>query len=836
MIFLWGTQFLCAFENASIKGPDKLCSGDTAILRAEPKGSRYQYEWSNGETADSIVITRGGSYYVIVKEGKISTSIAYQNVIEFEKPEILILTKGQSSICEGDTLELKAIGISSVYSWQMHYKEDFDTRKSYPEWTSSVRNFKWQNPVKVDSNIKPYKKFLGPFGNQDLTLSLARLPAHDSVEVSFEFLAIGTWDGNRVGKNGPDIFRIEDSQIKKEVYQTTFSLIDDSWQSFPDTFPTGSNPPRTGSSEDFVLTTSTIYGSSSKFKVNVRFGHFDDSLKLKILSLMKDEVPMLTNESWALDNFSIALRTKYTDSVNLKYQWSTGDTSQLIYAAQGAVYKVIAENEGGCTDSAEIKINVFPKPEVHILGKQVMCSSEFITLTADRDFASYFWSSSEKTKSIRINSPGFYNLVVTDSNGCTAEETIEVKLNWLKPAKIVADSFLCKNGEVLLKTEDEFVSYLWSTGETGKEIKVNKSGTYSVFTLDSNGCTSEAFFVLRDFDYSFSYPLEYDFGKVPIGGEPSSFFQLKNTNISPMYINNIGFSSGTDFFVESVTAPPFLFDTNQVVDLNVTFKPKLKGIYYDTLLIDIETPCIWHLRIPIKGLGVKSDSFIVTLNLPDTSAVIGTKDYGFYLTGSVNSKTSFRDLIYNAEIAFDADYFYPENAEYGSIVESKVEGNERLVRISGIIPLLDDRNIKILGLRGLVLIGRKETIPLKINSFTLNDSNVYVNKNDGSLSVNGVCGQNISSIKLFKPASLQVIPNPVREKGYFSFISDTDGICTVGIYNVNGEKLLYHSINAIKSKEYTLPLELNDISTGLFLIILKTPASSLKKQFLFIPD
>lgn len=48
---------------------------------------------------------------------------------------------------------------------------------------------------------------------------------------------------------------------------------------------------------------------------------------------------------------------------------------------------------------------------------------------------------------------------------------------------------ICEGSETALKVEGEYESYLWSTGEFGRTIKVQKAGVYEVTVKTKGGCT-----------------------------------------------------------------------------------------------------------------------------------------------------------------------------------------------------------------------------------------------------------------------------------------------------------------------------------------------------------
>ena len=56
---------------------------------------------------------------------------------------------------------------------------------------------------------------------------------------------------------------------------------------------------------------------------------------------------------------------------------------------------------------------------------------------------------------------------------------------------------ICPGEIVILASENEGLSYLWSTGETSQEIEVSQSGIYTVEQTTENGCTSTKTFEIQ---------------------------------------------------------------------------------------------------------------------------------------------------------------------------------------------------------------------------------------------------------------------------------------------------------------------------------------------------
>ncbi|MBR9921153.1 MAG: T9SS type A sorting domain-containing protein [Bacteroidetes bacterium] len=98
----------------SAVGPTVICSGESVTISA-PAG--YTYEWSNGETSQSITVTEAGNYYVLASED--GSCFGQSNSIEVivdpvEIPSITV--DGDLKFCQGGSVMLIASDALS-YEW-----------------------------------------------------------------------------------------------------------------------------------------------------------------------------------------------------------------------------------------------------------------------------------------------------------------------------------------------------------------------------------------------------------------------------------------------------------------------------------------------------------------------------------------------------------------------------------------------------------------------------------------------------------------------------------------------------------------------------------------------
>ena len=151
------------------------------------------------------------------------------------------------------------------------------------------------------------------------------------------------------------------------------------------------------------------------------------------------------------------------------YNWSTGETSEAIEISEPGTYIVEVTGTDGCSAVDSVIIEAFPEPQVEITGTLEICPGTSTTLSAG-NFTEYNWSTGAATPSIEVNLPGIITVEVTDQNGCTAEDMVEVTEYNVTEVDLGFDQQFCFNTTVTLDAGN-FQSYNWSTGLRGKRLK-----------------------------------------------------------------------------------------------------------------------------------------------------------------------------------------------------------------------------------------------------------------------------------------------------------------------------------------------------------------------------
>ncbi len=415
-------------------GPTSFCQGDSVILQGPP-GMTF-YRWSNGDTTRSTVIRGSGTYLLSAGDGSGCAASDTMTVTVLDPPTPTIAVRGPNPFCSGDSVVLQANAGFRSYLWSTGDTTRAITVRSAGTYTVIVEDTSGcsgASSQRVDENQPPDPRIV-PSG-------------------PIEFC------------QGGDV----DLTLKESYANYQWS--------------TGSTANRitVTKSGTYTVTVADSNGCSGATSIDI--------------VVNTPPTPTITANGPVdfCEGGSVELAaTPGFDS----YLWSSGETSDRIVASTGGTYTVTVTDSNGCVgfDSIDVIVHPLPTPKITALGPTEFCQGESVDLEVEDSFASYEWSTGEKTPRITVTASGTYVVTVTNDNGCSASDSIDVKVNALPEPTIVAlgPTEFCDGGSVDLTLENTYESYRWSTGETTPTITVRRSGRVSVTVADSSGCTADA--------------------------------------------------------------------------------------------------------------------------------------------------------------------------------------------------------------------------------------------------------------------------------------------------------------------------------------------------------
>jgi gliding motility-associated-like protein len=246
---------------------------------------------------------------------------------------------------------------------------------------------------------------------------------------------------------------------------------------------------------DAVRTVSPTTDTDYSVQVTNGFGCTNEEM----VSVTVNELPTVTIEPAELsgigDNDAVVCSgdlLTLTAMGGLSYEWSTTETNQSISfnPTVSESYSVLVTDANDCQNTQSISVTVNENPEVEIQGDLSFCAGSSTTLSTDNTFPMFQWSNTETTEEITVSNAGNYTVTVTDTNGCTAENTQAVTENPAPTAVINGDLILCI-GESTTLSASGGNQYLWEDGTSidTRTVSPTTNTDYTVEVDSGIGCT-----------------------------------------------------------------------------------------------------------------------------------------------------------------------------------------------------------------------------------------------------------------------------------------------------------------------------------------------------------
>ena len=352
--------------NVTTNGSLFHCAGDSVSLNA---ASGQLYQWSTGDTSQSITTDSAGSYYAIVttSNGCIDTTSSYTTGI-LASADTAVSLSGSLSFCSYQSLTISAIS-GLTYLWNTGSTAQSITTDSVGSYYAIVTT----NAGCVDTTAI-YTTVLSPDPNVTITA------------------------------NGPLDFCSDGSVTLSAVPGQSYL-----W------------------SNGDTSQMNTITQAGSYYAVITNSDGCTDTTVTNTTTVFADpDVSVTTSGSLNLcSGESVTL----TAAAGQNYLWSTGATAQSITTGQAGTYFAIITTADGCVDTtASFVITVNPVPNLSIIAPQLaLCSGQTVTLSTQGPFSSYLWGGdSTGTLDTLVVTPGTYWLSITNSSGCIGTDTITI--------------------------------------------------------------------------------------------------------------------------------------------------------------------------------------------------------------------------------------------------------------------------------------------------------------------------------------------------------------------------------------------------------------------------
>lgn len=238
-----------------------------------------------------------------------------------------------------------------------------------------------------------------------------------------------------------------------------------------------------------------------------------------------------------------------------------------------------------------ITISINPDPVVTLDQTSTLCTGSSRVLDAG-SFSSYLWNNGSTSQIITVNSIGTYSVTVTDNNGCTGSASTSISTLFPLPSGFAPpDTAICSYGNITLKADPGYPSYVWSNGSTLASITITQPGEYWLQVTDNNDCTHKEFITVN--------PKECLKGfYIPTAFTPNN--DGKNDVFKPMLFGNIKQYSFRIFNRWGQV----VFETR---DINRGWEGDQKSVNQDSNVF------VWICRYQLEGESIQTEKGTVLL-------------------------------------------------------------------------------------------------------------------------------------------------------------------------------------------------------------------------------
>lgn len=120
--------------------------------------------------------------------------------------------------------------------------------------------------------------------------------------------------------------------------------------------------------------------------------------------------------------------------------WSDGSTGSTLTVNSAGTYWLQMVDTSGCVAIDSIQIGLGSIPLIN-LGQPVICDGMPVVLDAGAGFANYAWSTGQNTQTITISSPSTVLVTVTNAQGCSGVDVVNVPAGTMPQASFVGNTF-----------------------------------------------------------------------------------------------------------------------------------------------------------------------------------------------------------------------------------------------------------------------------------------------------------------------------------------------------------------------------------------------------------
>ncbi len=482
------TATINSLPTPTISGTLQFCSGLSTTISATAGFSSYI--WNGGSTSASLTVSTGGNYTVTVTDANGCTGTKSSAVTMNSLPATTI--NGLSAICSGAATTLTATPAGANYVWNTGSTSNSISASNAGNYTVTVTDANGctaQTSHNLVLSINPIPTITGT------TTACQSQPAIiDAGSYNNYVWSTGaTTQTINASATGNYTVTVTDASgcTGSDVIAVTINTLPTPSISGTLQFCTGNNTSINAGAgyssyqwNNGSLSASLNVSSAGTYTVTVTNGN--GCTGSSSVNVVMNNLPVPTING--LTTICSGSATTLTASpAGANYAWSTGSTSATTSAAAMGTYTVTVTDASGCSAQTTHTLNLNALPTPVITGTTTACQTQPAFIDAGI-YNSYSWSTGAVTQVINATATGTYIVVVTDANGCTGSNFINVTI-FANPTPLITGTLkFCTGKSTTLTGDPGYATYSWSNGSSSSIINVTSGGTYDLTVTDGNGC------------------------------------------------------------------------------------------------------------------------------------------------------------------------------------------------------------------------------------------------------------------------------------------------------------------------------------------------------------
>ncbi|MCT4602281.1 MAG: hypothetical protein N4A59_05120, partial [Marinifilum sp.] len=520
-------------------GPDQVLNdGDVITLDA---GSHFMYIWDDGSRGRYLNVDKPGLYAVRVMDINGCSAMDMINITS-SSGNIPSVTLNDTIICRGESVELYA-GNDFLFNWDV---DGLSSRVVVSPDSTTTYNLRLFYVDKTLELVNNGDFTLGNIGFQSDYYYCRRTYYRSCRSRSSKYTINDDTDafgsdksdcGGVTGNFNDNVLVIEGGNVNSTVWEQNINVDTDSYY----TFSLNVTNLKSSSSDDFEVIINgklamqfstanpcdwteykTLVYTDTDSQLNIQINNvsttgtnnafaFDGISMFKLSELPLDVTVTVIQHVLADAGNDLVICESGTAGLSgsvenaSSFIWNTlGDgtfdnsgiltptyTPGVSDIANGYVdIELNAQPISPCTipDSDTLRIDINANLAIDLGADVEFCQGDSVVLSANYSGGTYLWNTGETTQSITVKSAGNYAVDVTDINGCTGYDNVNVTVHPNPVINLGPDLITCDGVDVMLDAGHPGSTYFWNNGETLQAILTSISGNYSVVVTDINGC------------------------------------------------------------------------------------------------------------------------------------------------------------------------------------------------------------------------------------------------------------------------------------------------------------------------------------------------------------